>query len=739
MRLSDYVQEHNTKSLFYMDTETHAITKALPVPPFVCLQYAVDNNPPTILGGTQDAKGAAKDLFLSKLADDNSIIVAHNGFYDYSVMLGLHDYFKPGAIAPDAWITKVLDKALSGGIRDTLPMAKLNAIEFDWLTWDRKTHEKPKFNLAWLVKRFVGDIMAGKDKENEKRVQMTYHLVDGLPVEKWGQDHTDYALGDITHLRNLYKRLVLNTYPDESFQTAVYWVFRLMEVWGIHTSKAHVEDLKSKVKPRIEAATNQLVDMGFMRPGEWKTNTEKLEAFIRKLCEAKGIEPKMTPGGKVSTAAAFLKSLDCPALFDKRQWQEQGNPTRDMALIRSTVETWYSSRGLEVPKVEKKANPYLEDDDDDFYGGEEDDVVEEPNISTARDALAATDDPGLLLLADIGKYKTLESTFIPVMELGYLYPIHPYWNGLVNTGRPSCVNPNLLNQPRELGRDEPGVREAYQARPGYAYLDPDYTQAELCSLAQICIDKFGYSRMGEVIRSGKDIHVWFAAMICGEAYSGVADGCSKKIKKYTDLRQLAKAANFGFPGGLGIKKFIKWARKTYNVVITEAQAKVLKADWLVAFPEIRDYFNWVNDQIKRGGRKFFTYVQHRSNRKRGGVGFCNGCNTGFQGLTADGAKNALIRIFRACHDPSNPLYGSRIVAFIYDEILVETPLERLNEASKELVRLMVEGMNVYTPDVGASVTIEAMYNWSKKAKAVYDNNGHLVPFDDYNKPAKHTG
>ena len=79
-------------------------------------------------------------------------------------------------------------------------------------------------------------------------------------------------------------------------------------------------------------------------------------------------------------------------------------------------------------------------------------------------------------------------------------------------------------------------------------------------------------------------------------------------------------------------------------------------------------------------------------------------------------------------NPKSPLYGSRIVAFIYDEILMECPEEKAHEAAMELTRLMLQGMQIFLPDIPSKVEVEMMRRWIKAAKAVYVNN-RLVPFD----------
>lgn len=658
-------------------------------------------------------------------------------------MIDLDDYWKVGAKDKHEAILAIAALTMSGRIRDTLPMGKLNAIKFGWMSFDRTTWKKPKFSLAYLAKRFAGITMTGKDDEDAWR--LNYHKLDGIDPSLWPAEALQYALDDINHLRPTYYKLAENSYPDEKFQTTAYWVFRLMEIWGLHTNKERVEALKEKVLPFIEKAHVKLIDDGLMRPGEWKTDTEKFEAFVRALCVSKGEEPRTTPTGKIVKEKKYLESFNCPLLFDKRHWQEQGEPIRNMRTIKLRLVDWYTSKGLEVPMVDKKAK---DEDYDYFTNGPDDDAedieVEDPTegVSTDREALSSTTDPSLKLLGEIGKLKTLAGTFIPKMEQGYDDPLRPGWNGLVVTGRPSCVagdyGTNLLNQPREIRKNEPGVREVYQAREGYVYIDGDAVQAELCGLAQICIDKFGYSRMGEIIKSEKDIHAWFGGQLIDKSYDEVLAGVKAHkamkggdplFKWAADARQMAKPCNFGFPGGLGAKKFVKWARKTYEVLFTERQVKQYKQLWLSNFPEIQDYFAWVNEQIDNGVNKRFTYVQHRSLRERGDCGFCDGANTGFQGIIADGVKNAMIKVFLACHTPGDDLFGCRLNAQIYDEMLLEAPIARAAKAAKRFKFLFEEGINAYLPDVPAVVEVELMFNWSKLAKVVYDSKGNLMPFD----------
>lgn len=734
-----------TKRYFFLDTETYRITRESPVPKFVCMQCAYDNEEPRILGGNDVGKEAARIVWDLATSNPDVTLVAHNGFYDYSRLINLDDYWMPGARDKSSAIMNIMAMCLNGRIRDTQVMGKLNAIEYDWMGFDRVMWAKPKFSLAYLAKRFAGITMTGKEGDDAWR--MNYHKLDGIPVGDWPEEARQYALDDITHLRSVFYALDKNEYADEKFQTAAYWVFRLMEIWGLRTSEERVEALKSKVIPFIEKANERLIEAGLMRPGTPMRDTDRFENFVRALCKSRNIEPQITPTGRIVTSQKYLSSFNVPILLDKQAWQTPAAPVRNMRDIKIRLVNWYNDHGLPVPMVDKKPK----DDDYDFFSGNPDDDIEEvevadptEGVSTDREALSSTDDPDLQLLGEIGKLKTLATTFIPRLEQGYVHPIRPAWNGLVVTGRPSCYagefGTNLLNQPREVRKGEPGVRECYRAREGYVYVDGDAVQAELCGLAQICIDKFGYSQMGEIIRDGKDIHSWFGAFLCDRTYEEVVDGVKKykavkggdpDYKWAADARQMAKPCNFGFPGGLGAKKFVKWARKQYEVLFTESQVKRYKAMWLQQFPEIQDYFDWVNDQIRSSpDGKHFTYTQHRSNRRRGGCKFCDGANTGFQGIIADGVKNAMIKVFIACHSPGEPLFGSRLCAQIYDEMLLEVPIATSGAAAAQFKKIFEQGINEYLPDVPATVEVEMMWNWSKLAKPVYNAAGELIPFDN---------
>ena len=64
-----------------------------------------------------------------------------------------------------------------------------------------------------------------------------------------------------------------------------------------------------------------------------------------------------------------------------------------------------------------------------------------------------------------------------------------------------------------------------------------------------------------------------------------------------------------------------------------------------------------------------------------------------------------------------------------DEMLVEVPAEsNLREHAENIRDLMILGMKQVVPDVRIDVEYTASTRWYKGAKAVYDDDGNLLPW-----------
>jgi DNA polymerase I-like protein with 3'-5' exonuclease and polymerase domains len=153
---------------------------------------------------------------------------------------------------------------------------------------------------------------------------------------------------------------------------------------------------------------------------------------------------------------------------------------------------------------------------------------------------------------------------------------------LTRTGRTSSSDVNLQNIPNKYE-----FKTIFKPTSKYL-VTIDYSAIELRTLAFICESMYGHSVMGEKIRAGVDLHSYTAASINSIPYEDFVNNSSDK--KYKKLRQEAKAANFGFPGGLGIDTFIVYAETKYGVVFTKDQAVKFRNNFLKnVFPEIGRY------------------------------------------------------------------------------------------------------------------------------------------------------
>ena len=272
------------------------------------------------------------------------------------------------------------------------------------------------------------------------------------------------------------------------------------------------------------------------------------------------------------------------------------------------------------------------------------------------------------------EYKKLEKTSQFIRKLRG-HRVHPRYDVLKNTGRTGCSSPNIQQLPRDGD-----IRSMFVAREGCKFIITDYNAIELSTLAQHVYTNFGSSTMREKINDGEDLHKYYASVLF--------DTPIDQVEKWQ--RQAAKAANFGFPGGLGTQTFIEFA-KGYDLDIDENRAQQMKDTWFKAFPEMTTYMKGENGS-----------VETLTGRIRANTTYCAEKNTPFQGLAADGAKIALYNLMDA---------GFAIVGFVHDEIITEVPENRLEEMRILQERIMIDSMSIVVPDVkvGVESTVSKRY------------------------------
>ncbi len=326
--------------------------------------------------------------------------------------------------------------------------------------------------------------------------------------------------------------------------------------------------------------------------------------------------------------------------------------------------------------------------------------TDKDGISLDKEACETVGD---LLLKAYSLYSRTTNLLARAEDLlqGFELPLQTRFDSLLETARTSTSKPapplvgvQAQNFPREAG-----ARECLTPRPGHVFLVCDLPTAELRSLAQKCIRKFGKSDMADQINAGRDLHLWFAAQILGIEYDEAKVLLAAADKAIKEARQQAKPCNFGFPGGMGIDNFRAFAWRTYRVRLTVERARQLKAIWMGAFREMPLFFDWISGMFP-GERQYALIRDDITGYWRGRVPYCAACNNQFQHLTAVGAGAGLVDVQRACYaERRRALYQSRVVLYTHDEIVTETPRERAAEAGPELALLMREAFNRWHPDV----------------------------------------
>lgn len=333
------------------------------------------------------------------------------------------------------------------------------------------------------------------------------------------------------------------------------------------------------------------------------------------------------------------------------------------------------------------------------------------NIKKDKDTIDLCTHPALQALV---KYNALEKTGSTYVEALMAGIIHCSYNELVSSMRTSCRAINIQNQPRM-----PGVRECFITRKGRVLLACDFDSQEMRFLAQAQLNIMGRSTLAAKYQEDVafDPHQYFAASAGSP-----------------DKRQEFKIANFGIPGGMGVKGLMAFA-KGYGQTWTPEFAGKIKKQYFEWWPEMNGFFSFVRNLVGPASCGNLTIPQ--SGAVMGAVGYCDTANRLFQTPASHASKAALFEVVRRCYDPSmrSPLLASRPWAFIHDEVIVESPEYAIDAVAPEMERVMVEAMQPWCPDVPCSASATAMRRWSKKAKHTKDARGRIVPWDEKKEAA----
>ncbi len=259
------------------------------------------------------------------------------------------------------------------------------------------------------------------------------------------------------------------------------------------------------------------------------------------------------------------------------------------------------------------------------------------------------------------------------------------------TGRLSSTEPNLQNIPirMELGKQ---IRRVFHAKPGYVYVDADYSQIELRVLAHMSGDE----NLVEAYRENRDIHRSTASRVFHVPFDQV-----------TELqRRNAKAVNFGIVYGIsafGLSQDLSISRKEAQDYINE---------YFAAYPALHAFIDGLVESAKAKGYAETMYGRRRpipelknSNFMQRQFGERVAMNMPIQGTAADIIKIAMnavdARIRKECT-------RSKLLLQVHDELLVEAAEDEAAKVEQILHEEMSGAANLMVP---LEIDVHSGTNW----------------------------
>jgi len=701
------------------DFETALFRPACIAPPPACLTWQRRGEEARICGAED-----ARDVLREALADPEILFVGANVAFDMAVACEAYPELRP-AIFEAYNADRVTDVQIRQRLLDIAGGVYKGRIVGNgvWIPY--------RYDLATLAKRCAG-IELQKDEW-----RLSYGEFIGVPLEKWPEHAlvvqararetlaeleeewadvkpkdipksvvkrmngiremiagdpkrcVEYPLEDAIATLAVYEKQEAHVsfLADQYRKARAYFALHLGSAWGLRTDAHGVEVLRVQTEKDYNETRDFLIERGLVRPNG-VADTKAAKRVMIEVCEREGLPLRRTDG--------------------------------------HTDEDKDKCKKLDGTPVEKGADEC------------------EDHVCLDEEACLATGDEVLLAYARYSTLRKVLKNDVRGLSGGVIYPIHTSY-GLAESGRTTSSKQSKDSGLRDYStniqnlRRLPGIREAFVPREGCAFVSVDYPQLESYTWAQFCLSRLGQSKLAEALNAGLDNHLMLSATMVGRTYEDVEARYLDGDPEINALRQLSKVGNYGFPGGMGPKTMLENALKQLRKDVVERlkldlpRMERLRDEWKETWPEAELYLQYIRSLGPPYPERYYATVESLfTKRYRGGVTYCAACNNSFQALGADCATNAVWLVAKAQYvEPRSPLFNTRTVAFIHDELLLEVPLARAHEAGEALADKMEEGANVYLPDVPiprAKLKPTAMLRWSKEAKPVYDSNGRLIPW-----------
>ncbi len=734
------------------DCETHRIQPGLLAPPLVCASVAQSGS--AMLLNKQKAREVFREILVSDWVIAGAAIA-----YDMAVMVA--DAEREGA-DHRGLRHLVFDKYRRGQVHDVLVCQALDAIYTGTIGKDPRgggplrdpaTGEvKERYSLSICCDLVLGRKTAKKNDFWRER----YALLDAVPMSQWPFEACQYPVDDaVNTLEVAEAQLGLRPWYDGEVRQAknlegltrevrADLALHLGAVWGLRTHKAWLDTLSDKVEELHDLYQESFAD--FFKVGHKPGCGKKSKGCVSGCSDGKEDGPKI----RRLIAFAYGASGVCPACAGTGRREGAKGNLVGCSPRNFPGDVTCDGTGLDVRPEVMPALPRTD-------GG---------GVKADRDTLIESGDERLMAYGE-DEFEKIRTTYVPFLRKGVDTPLNLSPNVLVSSFRTSYYGP-IQQMPRE-GE----ARTSFVARPGYVLASCDYSGIELCTLAQVCLWTVNYSRMAEIINETGDpggLHAAFGAQMLGCDPAEFKKRVKAGDKAAKDFRQAAKAANFGFPGGMGAAKLALAKRKknegktvapdgtVYTGIrfcillggaercgvekVTEwkgrptppvckaccYQAEILRNRWLETFPEMPRYFDYVNRVVNGVQQVLLPFP----GSVRGGVGFTDCANGHFQELAAILGKTALWDVVVECYDdPSSVLYDTtRAPFFVHDEIFAETLFDAAHLTAPRIGTIMERAGVDVVPDVKVKVEPAISRRWLKAMEPAFSAGGLLIPWED---------
>lgn len=317
--------------------------------------------------------------------------------------------------------------------------------------------------------------------------------------------------------------------------------------------------------------------------------------------------------------------------------------------------------------------------------------------STDEDVLQelALDHPLPKVLLEYRGLAKLKSTYtdkLPRMINPHTGRVHTSYNQAVaSTGRLASADPNLQNIPVRTSEGR-RIREAFIAPAGSVLISADYSQIELRIMAHLSQD----AGMLKAFAHNEDIHRATAAEIFACAPAEVS----------SEQRRYAKVINFGLIYGMSAFGLAQ------NLNIERSAAQNYIERYFSRYPGVRTYMQNTREMAKENGfvetyfgrRLWVPEINSSNGIKRAGAERA-AINAPMQGTAADLIKLAMIAVHQWLKEKN---MHTKIIMQVHDELVLEVPLQELDQIKAHLPDLM---QNIVHLDVPLLVEIGVGDNW----------------------------